>query len=144
MGRVTAPHTQLAQCERYFLAVEHRMNTSAKKRKNVDAFIAARPQDIAEKLQQIRRIIMTTCPEAVESISYGMPAYKLNGKPLVYFSAFPHHIGVYATPTVHELFAKQLASYKQGKGSVQFPNDKPFPLELVQEMIAYKMKHMQK
>lgn len=118
------------------------MNTSAKKRKNVDAFIAARPKDIAEKLQQIRLIIMTTCPDAVESISYGMPAYKLNGKPLVYFSAFAHHIGFYATPSGHTAFAKELASYKQGKGSVQFPLDTKLPLALIKKMVLFKTQEL--
>lgn len=116
------------------------MNSSATKLKNVDAFIAARPADVAKKLKQIRDIITTTCPDAVESISYGMPAYKLNGKPLVYFSAFPHHIGFYATPSGHTAFAKELASYKQGKGSVQFPLDQPLPLDLIRKIIQFKMK----
>jgi uncharacterized protein YdhG (YjbR/CyaY superfamily) len=84
-------------------------------------------------------MILKNAPGAVESISYGMPAYKLNGKPLVYFAAFKNHIGFYATPTGHEAFAKELSIYKQGKGSVQFPVNKPMPLKLVAEMVKFKV-----
>ena len=89
-------------------------------------------------LQRIRTAIKSAAPDAVEGIAYGMPAYKLNGKPLVYFAAFPKHIGFYATPEAHEEFAAELAKYKQGKGSVQFPLDQPIPYELIAVMIIYK------
>ena len=69
-----------------------------------------------------------------------MPAYKLNGQPLVYYAAFAKHIGFYATPTGHETFVEELATYKQGKGSVQFPLDKPIPFNLIELMVAFKVK----
>ena len=62
--------------------------------------------------------------EATEEFSYAMPAYKYNKKPLVYFAAFKEHIGIYVTPQTHERFKEELAKYKQGKGSVQFPHEK--------------------
>ena len=79
-------------------------------------------------------------PNAIESIAYGMPAYKVNGKPLVYFAAFKNHIGFYATPKGHVHFAKELSKYKQGKGSVQFPIDKPIPYDLIKGMVEFKAK----
>src|SRR5688572_8052392 len=88
---------------------------------NVDAYINNFPENVQQHLTQIRGIIKKSAPQAVESIAYGMPAYKMNGKPLIYFAAFQHHIGLYATPSGHEAFAKELSNYKQGKGSVQFP-----------------------
>ncbi len=85
------------------------MNSSNLTFKNVDAYIKAQPKDIAPRLTAMYEIMKKYAPEAVESILYGMPAFKTFGKPLVYFAAFPKHIGLYATPTGHEAFAKELA-----------------------------------
>ncbi len=105
----------------------------------VDAYIKKFPGNIQQKLIQMRGLIRETATEAAESISYGMPAYKLNGKPLVYFAAFKKHIGFYATPGAHQKFAAELSKYKQGKGSVQFPIDQPLPAELVKSMVAFRV-----
>lgn len=88
----------------------------------------------------MRAIIQETAPDAVESISYGMPAYKTNRKPLVYFAGYKNHIGFYATPNGHAKFATELAKYKQGKGSVQFPIDQPLPLDLIKKIVAFRAK----
>ena len=87
----------------------------------------------------MRNTIKEAAPEAEECISYAMPAYKTNGKPLVYFAAFKNHIGFYATPTGHTKFATQLATYKQGKGSVQFPMNKPMPLALIRAIVQFRV-----
>jgi len=84
---------------------------------------------------------LQTAPDAVESISYAMPAYKLNGKPLVYFAGYKNHIGFYATPTGHEAFKEELSKYKQGKGSVQFPVDEPMPLDLIRRIVAFRVEN---
>ena len=68
-----------------------------------------------------------------------MPAYKTNKKPLVYFAGYPNHIGFYATPSGHEKFAKELAEFKQGKGSVQFPLDKPIPYDLIKKIVEFRV-----
>lgn len=106
--------------------------------KTVDEYIAQANPDVQGILKKLRELIKATTPTAIESISYGMPAYKLNGKPLVYFAAFTHHIGLYATPEAHEAFVEQLAQYKQGKGSVQFPLNQPIPYDLIEKMVAFK------
>lgn len=85
------------------------MNTSNSKRKNIDEYINTHDGAVKKRLLQLRQLVATCCPDAVESISYGMPAYKLHKKPLIYFAAFAHHIGLYATPSAHESFAKELA-----------------------------------
>ncbi|MFP9119104.1 iron chaperone [Flavobacterium sp. RNTU_13] len=110
--------------------------------KNVDNYIAQFPQETQQVLNQVRAVIITTCPEAVENISYGMPAYKLNGKALVYFAGYKNHIGFYATPTGHDAFKEALAHYKQGKGSVQFPLTAPMPLELIQQIVLFRIKNI--
>ena len=106
---------------------------------SIDAYIADFPVDIQSLLKQIRSIVKQAAPDAEESIGYGMPAYKLYGRPLVYFAAFKNHIGFYATPTGHAEFAKELSMYKQGKGSVQFPIDQPLPLELISLIVEFRV-----
>lgn len=110
--------------------------------KTVDEYIAQFPTETKQALAQIREVIVTTCPEAAESISYAMPAYKLNGKPLVYFAGYKNHIGFYATPTGHEAFKEALSKYKQGKGSVQFPLTEPMPLELIKQIVLFRMENI--
>jgi len=112
--------------------------------KNVDEYISSFPEEVKKLLEQIRNIIRQTVTDSEESISYGMPAYKLNGKPLVYYAAFRNHIGFYATPTGHSAFAKELSKYKHGKGSVQFPIDKPLPLDLIERIVKYRLNEVGK
>ena len=106
----------------------------------IEEYIKKYPKSIQELLQEIRATIRRIAPSAEESISYGMPAYKLYGKPLVYFAAYKNHIGFYATPTGHSAFAKELSKYKQGKGSVQFPLDQAMPLYLISKIVKYRVK----
>ena len=112
------------------------MNTSFT---SVNEYITSFPLEIQDILVNIRNIILDTCPDAEESISYGMPAYKYLKKPLVYFAANKSHIGFYATPTGHQAFEKELYTYKQGKGSVQFPYSSPMPNELIAEIVKFRM-----
>ena len=107
---------------------------------SVDDYIKSFPPDVQVHLKKIRKIIRETAPEADESISYGMPAYKLNKKPLVYFASFQKHIGFYATPSGHAAFTQELSRYKQGKGSVQFPLDQPIPYDLIKRIVSFREK----
>lgn len=107
--------------------------------KSVDQYIESFPQDIQVLLKKIREVIINNAPNAVESISYGMPVYKLNGKPLVYFAGYKNHIGFYATPTGHAEFVEELSVYKQGKGSVQFPINVPVPYDLIKRIVAFRV-----
>ena len=112
--------------------------------KNVDEYIQTFPDGVQMLLHKIRAIIKEKAPEAAEGISYGMPAFKLNKKPLVYFAAFKNHIGFYATPTGHSKFAEELSAYKQGKGSVQFSLNKPIPYDLIGRIVAFRVEENQK
>lgn len=87
----------------------------------------------------MRKVITKTANDAEETISYGMPAYKLNKKPLVYFAGYDKHIGFYATPNGHSAFKDEFSKYKQGKGSVQFPHTEPLPLELVEKVVMFRI-----
>jgi len=111
-----------------------------KKPANIDEYISAFPKDIQKLLQQIRNTIKKAAPKAEECISYGMPAFALNGKKLVYFAGYKNHIGFYATPTGHKAFKEDLSVYKQGKGSVQLPLDQPMPLKLITQIVQFRLK----
>src|SRR5687768_9861383 len=105
------------------------------KPETVDAYISQFPKSTQQILLQVREVIREAAPEAEEMISYAMPAYKVYGRPLVYFAGYEKHIGFYATPTGHAAFEKQLAKYQQGKGSVQFPIGDAMPLDLIKKMV---------
>jgi len=87
----------------------------------------------------MRQTIRKAAPEAVEAISYGMPALKLNGN-LVYFAAFKDHIGFYPVPSGIEAFSVELAPYVTGKGTIRFPLDQPVPLDLVAKVVKFRVK----
>lgn len=105
---------------------------------NIDQYIAGFEPDVQERLKKIRKLVHDTIPEAVESISYQMPAFKYKGKILSYFAAFKNHIGFYATPESNLAFKDELSEYKTTKGTIQLPYDKPIPTELLRKIILYK------
>ena len=104
----------------------------------IDAYIAVFPEDVQAILQQVRRTIHEAAPEATEAISYQMPTFKLHGN-LVHFGAFKNHIGFYPVPSGMAAFEEELAAYKQGKGSVQFPLNKPMPLDLIRRIVEFRV-----
>ena len=113
--------------------------TSNTKFKTVDEYLSVQPENIRAILQKLRDTIKKSAPQAEELISYNLPAFKLQGM-LVYYAAFKEHIGFYPTPSAIEAFKKELSSYKGAKGSVQFPIDKPLPLNLVTKIVKYRVK----
>jgi uncharacterized protein YdhG (YjbR/CyaY superfamily) len=112
--------------------------------KTVDAYIQNSPKEAQPLLRKVRQTIQKAAPGAVESISYGMPGYTFNGKPLAYFGAFKHHLCFFATPSANVSFKKELSSYAGGKGSIQFPYGQPIPYPLIAKMVAYKVKQLGK
>lgn len=105
----------------------------------ISEYISTFPDNVQEILKKIRDIINNNAPDATESLSYGMPGYKTEGKPLVYFAAYKNHIGFYATPSGHSEFKKDLSPYKQGKGSVQFPLNAPIPFDLIERIVKFRI-----
>lgn len=105
----------------------------------IEAYIRQFPDNVQEILMHIRKLIKDLAPHAEETIAYGMPAYKTNNKPLVYFAAFKNHIGLYATPSGHHAFRDELSGYKQGKGSVQFPLHQPIPYRLIEKIVKFRV-----
>jgi len=113
------------------------MKTNAPK--NIDDYIAGYPKDVQVILKKIRTTIKKAAPEAEEAMSYQMPTFKLKGN-LVHFAAFKNHIGFYPAPTGIEQFKKELAIYQKGKGTLQFPLDKPLPLGLITKIVKFRVK----
>lgn len=105
---------------------------------DTESYINNFPDDVQAMLQQLRSAIKEAAPEAQETIKYAMPTYVQDGN-LVHFAAYKSHIGFYATPTGHTTFEKELSPYKSGKGSVQFPISQPLPLELVKEIVRFRV-----
>ena len=116
------------------------MDRSKKQFKTIDEYIETFPKDVQGILQRMRLTIHKAAPSAVETISYQMPTFKLNGKGLVYFAAYEKHIGFYPIPSGMKAFERELSPYKQGKGSVQFPIDKPIPYGLVRKIVVFRAK----
>jgi uncharacterized protein YdhG (YjbR/CyaY superfamily) len=106
---------------------------------NINEYIAGFPKDIQKKLKHLRATIKKAAPGAEEAIKYAIPTFILNGN-LVFFAAYPNHIGFYAAPTGTAAFKKELSAYKTGKGSIQFPLDKPLPLGLITRIVKYRVK----
>jgi uncharacterized protein YdhG (YjbR/CyaY superfamily) len=104
----------------------------------IDEYIAEFPENIRDMLEGLRQVIRESAPGAKEAIRYGIPTFRLNGN-LVHFAAFKHHIGFYPTPSAISAFSQELAPYKQAKGSVRFPTDKPIPYDLVRKIVKYRV-----
>lgn len=107
---------------------------------SVDEFIKRYPKQIQQRLKALRACIKTHAPEATETISYGMPAYKLNG-PLVYFGVHAKHIGFYPTGEGVKAFEKKIIQlgYAYSKGAIQFPLDQPIPVDLVEAIVKHRV-----
>jgi uncharacterized protein YdhG (YjbR/CyaY superfamily) len=100
--------------------------------KSVDEYIAAQPEGVRPKLEQVRSTIKKAVPEAVEGIGYRMPGYKLHGKPLLYFAGFKEHYSLFAASgTFFAALADELEGYELRKGTVHFQLDKPVPVKLI-------------
>ncbi|MCK6578663.1 MAG: DUF1801 domain-containing protein [Anaerolineae bacterium] len=108
----------------------------------IDEYIATFPGDVQAILQKMRQVIHEAAPEAEEAISYQMPTFRQNGN-LVHFAAFKNHIGFYPAPSGIEAFAEEIAPYFGGKGSLQFPKDKPIPYDLVSRIVRYRVEENQ-
>jgi len=107
------------------------------KYKTIDEYISSFPQSTQLFLNNIKKTIKEVVPEALETISYGMPTFKLK-KNLIHFAAYKHHIGIYPTPSGVEVFKKELKEYKTSKGAIQFPLNKPIPLDLIRRIVKYR------
>jgi uncharacterized protein YdhG (YjbR/CyaY superfamily) len=112
--------------------------------KTVDEYLAQYSGDVVKRLKTIRSLIKKNAPKAQELIRYGMPAYKINNQPVVYFAAMKHHIGLYPTPSAVNAFKAKLKDYECSKGAIQLPLNKPLPLPLITAIVKFKVKEVLK
>jgi uncharacterized protein YdhG (YjbR/CyaY superfamily) len=104
----------------------------------IDEYINAFEGEVKSILQKIRNTVREVAPEATEFINYGIPTFKQSGN-LVHFAAYKNHIGFYPSPSGMEEFKKEVALYKTGKGTMQFPLDKPIPYDLISEIVRFRV-----
>ena len=100
----------------------------SKKFETIDEYIESFPENVQSVLEKLRATVREAAPEALQSISYDMPTFKLHGERLVYFSAWKNHIGFYSIPEGNEAFRRELSPYAGEKGSLRFPFDKANPI----------------
>jgi len=109
-----------------------------KRPQDIDEYIQAYPKNVQVLLQKMRLTIRKAAPDAEETISYSMPAFRQHGI-LVWFAAFKNHIGFYPGASCIAIFKSELSRFKNAKGSVQFPLDEPLPLSLVGKIVKYRV-----
>ena len=105
--------------------------------KKVTEYIDKQPLLQKDILVKIRELIRDLIPNAEEKMSYGVPAFKLKGKQILY-AAFKEHIGIYPEPEIIEKFEKELKNYETAKGTIKFSLDKPVPYDLIKKIVEQK------
>jgi uncharacterized protein YdhG (YjbR/CyaY superfamily) len=106
---------------------------------NITEYIADSSKETRAKLRQMRKSIRAAAPGSKEDLKWGMPSFSYK-RILVMFAAFKNHIGFFPTPSAMKAFSKELSKYKTGKGSIQFPLDKPLPLALIRKITKFRVK----
>ena len=109
----------------------------------VAEYISTFPKNTQAILEQVRQTIMRAAPQAVETIRYGMPAFNLNGKRLIFFAGWKRHISLYPIPDGDKALLRELSHYKKGKGTIQFPIKNPIPWDLVKRIVTHLVKDAQ-
>ena len=106
---------------------------------SIDEYIASFPEDVQKIMEQLRSTIKAAAPEAGEKISYNMPTFTLNGTYLVYFAGWKNHIAFYSAPRGNAEFNEDLSTYESGAGTLQFPYNKPMPLDLITKIVNFRV-----
>jgi uncharacterized protein YdhG (YjbR/CyaY superfamily) len=115
------------------------VKASRPKFETIDGYIASFPEDVREKLEKLRKVIKASAPRAEEAIAYGIPTFRLHGN-LVHFAAFKDHLSLFPGSSPIPVFKKELAPYKQSKGTIQFPLDRPVPFGLVKKIVRFRVR----
>ena len=114
-----------------------------KKYGTVEEYLADQPKDVRDTLEHVRRSVLAVVPEATQKIGYGMPGFYVDGRPLVYYSAFKEHCSLFpASAGVIERRAGDLEGYGLAKGTIRFPIGKPLPAPLVKKIVKAKLEEL--
>lgn len=117
---------------------EAHMATERSKPTTIDEYISAFSPEVRAILQQVRHVVRRAAPDAQEAISYGIPAFKLNGV-LVYFAAFKKHIGFFPPVEGDARLQKAASPYAGEKGNLRFPLDRPIPFDLIERITKLRV-----
>jgi uncharacterized protein YdhG (YjbR/CyaY superfamily) len=111
--------------------------------KSVDEYIASHPKAVQGVLGRVRRTIRKAVPGAEETISYGIPTYRLNGRPMLYFGGWSQHYSLYPSSVqLVAAFKDQLAPYEISKGTIRFPLSEPVPVKLIDGIAKFRAKDL--
>ncbi len=111
--------------------------------REIDQYLAALDEPKRSTLETLRQSILEVVPEAEQCISYGMPAFKIQGKTVAGFAAFKRHLSYLPhSGSVLPALGEDLTSYEQTKGSLHFPVDKPLPKRLVRKLVTTRMRQL--
>ena len=110
--------------------------------KDIDDYISVFPDDIQALLQEIRRVIKESAPEAEEAIRYGMPTFRIRDRNLVHFAGFKRHFGFYPTPSGIDAYRDELSTYQVSKGAIQFPMGRPVPFDLIRKIVKSRVQEV--
>ena len=106
---------------------------------SIEEYIVSFPDDVQKILEAVRATIKSVVPDSKEKISYQIPTFELNGRNLIHFAAWKKHISLYPIPAGDEAFEKKIAKYVAGKGTLKFPLDEPMSLELIEEVVRFRL-----
>jgi uncharacterized protein YdhG (YjbR/CyaY superfamily) len=109
----------------------------------IDTYIAKFPPETQKVLKKLRALIRSTAPDVTEKISYGIPAFDLNGHYLIYLAGWKKHIALYpVTPGVAKAFKEEIEPHWSGKGTLQFPLEQPMPMDLIRRIVKFRVKEI--
>ena len=106
---------------------------------SMDEYIASFPEETQKMLEELRATIKAAAPDAREKISYQIAAFELNGRNLIHFAGWKHHVSIYPIPSGTEAFNKEVSRYADGKGTLKFQLDKPLPLKLINKIVKFRV-----
>lgn len=107
---------------------------------SIDEYIAGFPDDVQPVLRQVRATIRDAAPDARETISYQIPTFVLDGRPLIYFAGFKKHVSVYPAPVGSAEFADEMAVYGSGRGTAKFPLNRPIPFDFIHRLVEFRLR----
>lgn len=114
--------------------------TSQKNFASVDEYINSFSGETKATLENLRAFIKELLPNSKETISYQMPTFNVNGKYVIYFAGWKKHISLYPVPSGDSAFNAEIADYITGRGTIQFPLDKPIPYNLVKKIVEFRLR----
>jgi len=113
--------------------------------RSVDEYIGSQPEAVRAVLERVRSTIRKAVPEGEEAISYQITAYKLHGRPVLYFAGWKEHYSLYpAGPRLVEAFKDELAPYEVSKGTIRFPLSQPVPVKLIEQIAMFRAKESER